>query len=85
MWGRETVQIYHQGTLIATHPRAHGHHQRCVELAHYAMLRRPVPPAGATQSAEPVRPTRWPGALPEVAVRELAVYEALLGEEVSPD
>jgi transposase len=85
-WGAgETVQIYHQGTLIATHPRAHGHHQRCVDLAHYAMLRRPVPPAGATQSSEPVRPTNWPGALPEVAVRELAVYEALLGEEVYHD
>lgn len=85
-WGAgETVQIYHQGTLIATHPRAHGHHQRCVELAHYAMLRRPVLPAGATQSSEPVRPTSWPGALPEVTVRELAVYEALLGEEVYHD
>jgi hypothetical protein len=32
-----------------------------------------------------VRPTSWTGALPEVAVRELAVYEALLGQEVSHD
>jgi hypothetical protein len=85
-WGAgETVQIYHQGTLIATHRRAHGHHQRCVEPAHYAMLRRPAPPPGTPQSGEPVHPTRWTGALPEVTVRELAVYEALLGQEVSHD
>jgi transposase len=85
-WGAgETVQIYHQGTLIATHRRAHGHHQRCVEPAHYAMLRCPGPPPGATQSHEPVCPTRWTGTLLEVAVRELAVYEALLGQEVSHD
>jgi hypothetical protein len=69
----ETVPSSHQGTLIATHPRAHGHHPRCVELAHSARLRRPVPPAGAPPSSEPGRPTSWPGALPEVAVREVAV------------
>jgi transposase len=85
-WGAgETVQIYHQGTLIATHRRSHGHHQRCVDPAHYAMLRRPAPPPGVPQRAEPVQPTRWTGELPEVAVRELAIYEALLGEEVYHD
>jgi transposase len=85
-WGAgETVQIYHQGTLIATHRRSHGHHQRCVDPAHDAMLRRPAPPPGVPQRAEPVQPTRWTGELPEVAVRELAIYEALLGEEVYHD
>jgi transposase len=85
-WGAgATVQLYHRGTLIATHRRAYGHHQRCVEPAHYAMLRRPAPPPGALQSDEPAHPTRWTSALPEVAVRELAVYEALLGPEVSHD
>jgi hypothetical protein len=85
-WGAgETVQIYRRGTLIATHRRSYGHHQRCVEPAHQARLRRPAPLPGAPQSDEPVRPTRWTGELPEVAVRELAVYEALLGQEVSHD
>jgi hypothetical protein len=80
-WGAgETVPIYHRGTLIAPHRRAYGHHQRCVEPAHYAMLRRPAPPPGVVQRDEPAHPTRWTGAL-----REVAVYEALLGPEVSHD
>jgi transposase len=82
-WGTDaTVRIYHQGTLIATHGRASGHHQRCVEAAHYAALRPPAPPAGESPSEDPVRLTSWTGPFPEVAVRELAVYEALCGPEV---
>lgn len=82
-WGTDaTVQIYHQGTLIATHHRVRGHHQRCVEAAHYAALRPPAPPAGASPAEESVRLTSWTGPFPEVAVRELAVYEALGGQEV---
>ncbi|MDQ3830521.1 MAG: IS21 family transposase [Candidatus Tectomicrobia bacterium] len=82
-WGTDaTVRIYHQGTLIATHGRASGHHQRCVEAAHYAALRPPAPPAGESPSEDPVRLTSWTGPFPEVAVRELAVYEALCGQEV---
>jgi transposase len=85
-WGPDaTVRIYHHGRLIATHRRAHGQHQHCVEPTHYAMLHRPGPPPGATQSHEPVRLTSWTDALPAVAVRDLAVYEALLGQEVSHD
>jgi transposase len=73
-WGPDaTVQIYHQGSLIATHPRANGHHQSRVEPAHYAALRAPAPPAGASPAEEPVRLTSWTGPFPEVAVRELAV------------
>jgi transposase len=82
-WGTDaTVQIYHQGTLIATHGRASGHHQCCVEAAHYAALRPPIPPAGESPGEDPVRLTSWTGPFPEVAVRELAVYEALCGQEV---
>jgi transposase len=73
-WGAdETVQIYHQGTLIATHPRVSGHHQRCVEPAPYAMLRPAVHSPGARQSDAGMDPTRWTEELPEVAIRALAV------------
>ena len=85
-WGaRGRVQIAHQGTLIATHPRAHGQHQRGVDLAHDALLRRSRAPCRRATSCEPVGATTWTGALPEVAVRALAVYEALLGQEVGHD
>jgi hypothetical protein len=85
-WGAgETMQIYHQGTLIATHRRAHGQHQCCVEPAHYAPLRPSVHPPDSSQSAEAVCPTNWTGMLPEVAVRALAIYDALLGQEVNHD
>jgi Mu transposase-like protein len=82
-WGTDaTVRISHQGTLIATHGRASGHHQRGVEAAHDAALRPPAPPAGESPSEDPVRLTSWTGPFPEVAVRALAVYEALGGQEV---
>ena len=82
-WGADaTVQIYYQGPLIATHQRVSGHHQRCVEAAHYAALQSPTPPAGGSSAEEPVRLTSWTGPFPEVAVRALAVYEALGGQEV---
>jgi transposase len=82
-WGADaTVQIYHRGTLIATHPRARGHHQRCVQAAHYAALQPLAPPAGGSSIEEPVRLTSWTGPFPEVAVRALSVYEALGGQEV---
>jgi hypothetical protein len=79
------VQIYHQGTLIATHPRLRGHHQRCVEPAHYAMLHPAGSAPGARQGYAGVGTMRWTEGLPEVAIRALAVYEALLGPEVPHD
>jgi hypothetical protein len=82
-WGADaTVQMYHRGTLSATHPRARGQHQRCVEAAHDAALQPPAPPAGGNPMEEPVRLTSWRGPFPEVAVRALSVYEALGGQEV---
>jgi transposase len=82
-WGpEETVQMYHQGLLIAAHHRARGQHQRGVEAAHDAALRRPVPRPSASQDDDRVRLTSGTGPFPEVAVRELAVYEALCGQEV---
>jgi hypothetical protein len=42
-WGAAaTVQIYHQGTLIAMHPRAEGQPQLCIDPAHYQTLRTPL-------------------------------------------
>jgi transposase len=86
-WSPEgAVQIYHQGTLIATHPRAHGQHQLCVDPAHYQALRqhRPLPPAAAAREGA-LALTTWSGPFPEVAVRPLAWYEALVSQEVGHD
>lgn len=85
-WGADaTVQIYCQGTLIATHARASGQHQLCVEPAHYAALqRRPSPPAMACPR-DGLRLASWTGPFPEVAVRALTVYDALGGQEVAHD
>jgi transposase len=83
-WGAAaTVQIDHQGTLIATHPRAEGQHQLCIDPAHYQALRTPL--AVPSVAPEPAGLTAWLGAVPEVAVRELAVYDALVGPEVGHD
>lgn len=79
------IQIYHQGTLIATHPRATGQHQLCVDPAHYQALRpRPRLPAAAGRDG-PLALTTWSGPFPEVAVRPLACYEALISQEVGHD
>jgi hypothetical protein len=82
-WGpEETVQFYHQGTLIASHPRQRGQHQLCVEPAHDAALHpRPSPPA-LPGHGDGLRLASWTGPFPEVAVRALTVYEALCGQEV---
>jgi hypothetical protein len=83
-WGAAaTVQISHQGTLIATHPRAQGQHQRCLDPAHYQALRAPL--AVPLAAPEPGGLTAWLGTVPAVAVRELAVYDALVGPEVGHD
>lgn len=69
------LQIFHQGTRVAEHPELPGKYQLriCPEhgpgaSARTARRRRSTPPAGAP-----------PPALPEVEVRDLALYEALAG------
>lgn len=81
----DTVHIFHRDREVATHPVLSGQH-------HFRIL----PEHGPGASAPPTRhrrstgsaPTRPPGALPEVEVRDLACYEALLGaskgQEVHP-
>lgn len=82
-WGADaTGQSDHQGPLIATQQRASGHPQHGGEAAHDAALQPPAPPAGRSPAAESVPLTNWTGPFPEVAVRALAVYEALGGQEV---
>jgi hypothetical protein len=85
-WGAEaTVQIYHQGPLIATHARTSGQHQLCVAPSHYAApQRQPSPPAMACPR-DGLRLASWTGPSPEVAVRALTVYDALCGQEVAHD
>jgi transposase len=86
-WGpEETVQLYHQGTLIASHPRQSGQHQLCVAPRHYRGLRQPpMVPAARNSRPKGLALTAWPGTFPEVAVRALSVYEALCGQEVGHD
>jgi transposase len=86
-WGRgETIQIYHRGTLMASHPRVHGQHQLCLEPAHYQALRQPpAAPPGSPDGPGSMALTTWTGPFPEVAVRALRVYEALCGQEVGHD
>ena len=74
------LQIFHQGTRVAEHPELPGKYQLriCPEhgpgaSARTARRRRSTPPAGAP-----------PPALPEVEVRDLALYEALVeGREMA--
>jgi transposase len=83
-WGPDAmVQIYHGGILIATHPRADGQHQLCIDPIHYQALRQqhPIPPA-LHGHPSPLPLTSWPQPFPEVEVRELACYEALVSPEV---
>jgi hypothetical protein len=79
-----TVQIYRQGTLIATHQRARGQHQLCVDPAHYAALRCPAPSPSVSPADARLRLASWTGPFPDVEVRPLAWYEALVRQEVTP-
>jgi hypothetical protein len=83
-WGAAaTGQLAPQGTLLATPPRAAGQHPLCIDPVHDPALRTPREvPLAAT---EPAGLTAWLGAVPEVAVRELAVYDALVGPAVGQD
>lgn len=86
-WGPgEMVQIYEQGTLIASHPRVSGQHQLCVDPRHYQLLRQsPAPRSGQDGQPSGLALTAWTGPFPEVEVRALNVYEALCGPEVGHD
>jgi Integrase core domain len=86
-WSPEgAIQISHQGTLIATHSRAHGQHQLCVDPVHYQALRRhPPEPSAPPGPEESLALTAWTGPFPEVAIRPLACYEALISQEVDHD
>ena len=68
---------------MATPPRAAGQQQLGIDPAHYQALRTPL--AVPLAAPEPGGLTAWLGAVPAVAVRELAVYDALVGPEVGPD
>jgi len=75
--GEEAVRVFHRGTLVATRPRLAGKHQVTILPEHGpgAVARN----ARRLHSSPPAAP-RGPFTLPEVQVRDLGVYEALLGE-----
>ena len=73
----EAVRVFHRSILVATHPRLAGTHQVAIlpehgpgAVARNTRRLRSSPPAAG----------RSPVAPPEVQVRDLGVYEALLGE-----
>ena len=65
---QETLRVYAQGQLIATHPRQAARYQSWVAPAHIAGL-----PGGPAL----VSPTRRAAPFPDVEVRDLATYETL--------
>jgi hypothetical protein len=75
--GEEAVRIYHRGTLVATHPRLEGKYRLAILPEHGpgALARNP-----RRLHATPPPPAPRLSALPEVEVRDLAVYEALIAE-----
>jgi Mu transposase-like protein/integrase-like protein len=84
-WGADaTVQIYHQGVLIATHQRVKGQHQLCVDPAPYAALRGSASSPSASPADPGLRLASWTGPFPDVETRPLAWYEALVRQEVAP-
>lgn len=76
----EWLRIRHRDELVAEHPLAAGKHQVCIlpehspgAAARNQRSRRPAPPAPGARA----------GLLPEVEIRDLALYESLCaGEEV---
>ncbi len=84
-WGHGgTVQLWHEGVLIATHARAEGQHQCVVDPAHYQALRRRPAPGSVVESAPPsLALTAWKGPFPDVTVRPLTWYEALSEESLT--
>lgn len=69
-------EILHQGTVIARHLRR-GRHEVAMEPAHYAGLLRPRGAAGPPALQPPRHDPGYP-AVADVAVRDLAVYAALV-------
>ena len=69
------VRVYHQGALIAEHPRADRPFQLVTQRSHYSGLgkqREPITPLSVQHSSPQ----------PDVQVRSLDVYEALMGGEL---
>ncbi len=68
------VEILRDQTQLAVHARCAGHHQSIVVAAHHADIPMSPPKTGKARLSLTVRP-------PDVEVRSLAVYEALLSPE----
>ena len=72
----EIVEIVQEQTQLAVHPRCGGRHQIQVIAAHHADIPLGSSPTGKAKF-------QLSGQAPEVEVRSLSVYEALLAEEVA--
>ena len=72
----EIVEIVREQTQLALHSRCPGRHQVQVIAAHHADI-----PLGSARSGK--AKFRLSGRAPEVEVRSLSVYEALLNEEAA--
>lgn len=75
----EALEIFHRGSLVATHPVLQGSHQLRILPEHGpgAIARNKRLRRSSIQSVN----SRHAGLLPEVEHRDLAVYESLLGAD----
>jgi len=67
------MEVLHRGALVASHPLLEGKHQLQILPAHG--------PGASARNARKLRSSRPAGAeglLPQVEVRDLAVYDSLL-------
>ena len=69
----ERVIIYHQGVLIAEHPRASKPYQMVLQRSHYGNLGKPREHSLTKSPAQ---------SAPEVEIRSLDVYASLVGGEL---
>jgi hypothetical protein len=72
----DTVQIFHRDREVATHPVIPGHHQFRILPEHGPGA---IARTARQRQSTPHRSERAARTLPEVEVRDLACYEALLG------
>jgi transposase len=69
------LRIFHQGEVVATHALCTGRHRVIRNPEHYRGLLRDAEPVAAGQR---LSDSLWGLAIPEVEVRDLEVYEALV-------
>ena len=73
---QQQVRISHRGALVAVHPLHPGRHQMVRDPEHFRGLFRTTP---APRAASSLPALLWGVPVPEVQVRDLAIYDAVAG------